>query len=55
MFIKVEFDFSGIGNKNMYLMYYEELEFFFIYFFEIECVWFWMIFGDVYIMYVKVL
>ena len=52
---KVEFDFPGIGPKNMYLMYHEELESLSKHFPEIERARFWMTFGDAYIMHAKVL
>ncbi|MBD3678040.1 MAG: saccharopine dehydrogenase family protein [Rhodobacteraceae bacterium] len=52
---KVEFDFPGVGKKNMYLMYHEELESLSKHFPEIERARFWMTFGDAYIMHAKVL
>jgi saccharopine dehydrogenase (NAD+, L-lysine-forming) len=52
---KVEFDFPGIGPKNMYLMYHEELESLSKHFPEIQRARFWMTFGDAYIMHAKVL
>ncbi len=52
---KVEFDFPGIGPKNMYLMYHEELESLSTHFPEIERARFWMTFGDAYITHAKVL
>lgn len=52
---KVEFDFPGVGPKNMYLMYHEELESLSTHFPEIERARFWMTFGDAYIMHAKVL
>src|SRR6056297_783999 len=52
---KVEFDFPGIGPKNMYLMYHEELESLTAHFPEIERARFWMTFGDEYIKHVTVL
>ncbi len=55
MTTKVEFDFPGIGQKNMYLMYHEELESLAKHFPEIERARFWMTFGDAYIMHAKVL
>ncbi len=55
MTTKVEFDFPAIGNKNMYLMYHEELESLSTHFPEIERARFWMTFGDAYIMHAKVL
>ena len=52
---KVEFDFPGVGPKNMYLMYHEELESMSTHFPEVERARFWMTFGDAYIMHAKVL
>ncbi|MEM9812647.1 MAG: saccharopine dehydrogenase family protein [Pseudomonadota bacterium] len=55
MTTKVEFDFPGIGPKNMYLMYHEELESLAAHFPEIERARFWMTFGDEYIKHATVL
>ncbi|WP_422049854.1 saccharopine dehydrogenase family protein [Shimia sp.] len=52
---KVEFDFPGVGMKNMYQMYHEELESLATHFPEIERARFWMTFGDAYIMHATVL
>ncbi|MFY0691218.1 MAG: saccharopine dehydrogenase family protein [Paracoccaceae bacterium] len=52
---KVAFDFPGVGEKNMYLMYHEELESLKTHFPEIERARFWMTFGDAYINHVTVL
>ncbi|KZK82387.1 Carboxynorspermidine synthase [Pseudovibrio sp. Ad46] len=52
---KVAFDFPGVGEKNMYLMYHEELESMKTHFPEIERARFWMTFGDAYINHVRVL
>ncbi|WP_343563373.1 saccharopine dehydrogenase family protein [Kiloniella sp. b19] len=52
---KVAFDFPGVGEKNMYLMYHEELESMKTHFPEIERARFWMTFGDAYINHVTVL
>ncbi len=52
---KVAFDFPGIGERNMYLMYHEELESIVKHFPEVERARFWMTFGDAYIMHAKVL
>ncbi len=52
---KVQFDFPGVGQKNMYLMYHEELESLKTHFTEIERARFWMTFGDAYINHVTVL
>ncbi|ATI43144.1 saccharopine dehydrogenase [Pacificitalea manganoxidans] len=55
MSTKVPFDFPGVGEKNMYLMYHEELESLSTHFPEIERARFWMTFGDAYINHVTVL
>ncbi|MEL7041163.1 MAG: saccharopine dehydrogenase family protein [Pseudomonadota bacterium] len=55
MSTKVSFDFPGIGEKTMYLMYHEELESLKTHFPEIERARFWMTFGDAYINHVQVL
>lgn len=52
---KVSYDFPGVGPKNMYLMYHEELESLSTHFPEIERARFWMTFGDAYINHVTVL
>lgn len=52
---KVAYDFPAIGEKNMYLMYHEELESLSAHFPEIERARFWMTFGDAYINHVTVL
>jgi saccharopine dehydrogenase (NAD+, L-lysine-forming) len=52
---KVAFDFPEVGEKNMYLMYHEELESLSTHFPEIERARFWMTFGDEYIKHVTVL
>lgn len=52
---KVAFDFPAVGEKNMYLMYHEELESLKTHFPEIERARFWMTFGDAYINHVTVL
>jgi len=52
---KVPFDFPGVGKKNMYLMYHEELESLKTHFPEIQRARFWMTFGDAYINHVRVL
>mgnify|MGYP003321265499 CR=1 FL=1 len=51
---KVSFKFPEIGNKNMYLMYHEELESLIKYFPEIKRARFWMTFGDQYLNYLNV-
>lgn len=55
MTTKVAFDFPAVGEKNMYLMYHEELESMKTHFPEIERARFWMTFGDAYINHVTVL
>ena len=55
MSTKVPFDFPGVGEKNMYLMYHEEMESLSTHFPEIERARFWMTFGDAYINHVTVL
>jgi len=52
---KVEFDFEGVGPKNMYMMYHEELESLARFIPEMERARFWMTFGDAYIMHLTVL
>ncbi len=52
---KYTFDFPEVGEKNMYLMYHEELESLSTHFPEIERARFWMTFGDAYINHVTVL
>ena len=52
---KVAFDFPGVGQRNMYLMYHEELESLSTHFSEIKRARFWMTFGDAYINHVTVL
>jgi saccharopine dehydrogenase (NAD+, L-lysine-forming) len=50
-----KFDFPVVGEKNMYLMYHEELESLKTHFPEIRRARFWMTFGDAYINHVTVL
>ncbi len=52
---KVEFDFEGVGRKNMYMMYHEELESLARFAPEMERARFWMTFGDQYITHLTVL
>jgi saccharopine dehydrogenase (NAD+, L-lysine-forming) len=52
---KVTFDFEGIGTRNMYLMYHEELESLVKFIPELERARFWMTFSDQYITYLTVL
>jgi saccharopine dehydrogenase (NAD+, L-lysine-forming) len=50
-----EFDFEGVGPKNMYMMYHEELESLARFVPEMERARFWMTFGDQYITHLTVL
>jgi saccharopine dehydrogenase (NAD+, L-lysine-forming) len=52
---KVQFDFEAVGQKNMYMMYHEELESLAKFLPELERARFWMTFGDAYIMHLTVL
>ncbi|WP_067733117.1 saccharopine dehydrogenase family protein [Novosphingobium naphthalenivorans] len=52
---KVSFDFEGVGPKNMYMMYHEELESLAKFLPELERGRFWMTFGDAYIQHLTVL
>ncbi|MCE7797548.1 saccharopine dehydrogenase family protein [Sphingobium sufflavum] len=52
---KQSFDFEGVGPKNMYLMYHEELESLATHFPEIKRLRFWMTFGDAYLKHLEVL
>jgi saccharopine dehydrogenase (NAD+, L-lysine forming) len=55
MTIRQNFDFEGVGPKNMYLMYHEELESLARHVPELERARFWMTFGDAYINHLTVL
>lgn len=55
MSTKQSFDFEGVGTKNMYLMYHEELESLAKFIPELERARFWMTFGDEYIKHLTVL
>ena len=55
MSVKQSFDFAGVGAKNMYLMYHEELESLAKFIPEMERARFWMTFGDEYIKHLTVL
>ena len=55
MSVKQGFDFEGVGPKNMYLMYHEELESLARFVPELERARFWMTFGDEYIKHLTVL
>lgn len=50
-----EFNFEGVGPKNMYMMYHEELESLAKFNPEMERARFWMTFGDEYIKHLTVL
>ena len=52
---KVAFDFEQVGQKNMYMMYHEELESLAKFIPELERARFWMTFGDAYINHLTVL
>ncbi|HVR91627.1 MAG TPA: saccharopine dehydrogenase family protein [Novosphingobium sp.] len=53
--IRQSFEFEGVGPKNMYLMYHEEIESLKTHLPEIERIRFWMTFGDAYITHLTVL
>ncbi len=55
MSVKQSFDFEGVGPKNMYLMYHEEIESLKTHLPEIRRIRFWMTFGDAYITHLNVL
>ena len=52
---KHTFDFPEVGERNMYLMYHEELESLVKHFPEIQRARFWMTFGDSYLKHLEVL
>ncbi len=52
---KIEFNFPGVGKRNMYLMYHEELESIVKNFSDLKQARFWMTFGDQYLNYLSVL
>ncbi len=52
---KVAFDFEGVGVRNMYLMYHEELESLATHMPGLKRARFWMTFGDEYIKHLTVL
>jgi len=52
---KQSFDFPHVGNRNMYLMYHEELESLSKHFPELSRARFWMTFGDAYLTHLNVL
>jgi saccharopine dehydrogenase (NAD+, L-lysine forming) len=49
------FEFPEVGERNMYLMYHEELESLTTHLPEIESARFWMTFGDAYLKHLEVL
>jgi len=49
------FDFPEVGDRNMYLMYHEELESLVKHFPQIQRARFWMTFGDAYLKHLEVL
>jgi saccharopine dehydrogenase (NAD+, L-lysine forming) len=55
MATRESFDFEGVGPRNMYLMYHEELESLVRFIPELERARFWMTFGDAYINHLTVL
>jgi saccharopine dehydrogenase (NAD+, L-lysine forming) len=55
MTIRQNFEFEGVGQRNMYLMYHEELESLAKFIPEMERARFWMTFGDAYIQHLTVL
>ncbi len=55
MQIKQKFDFDGVGERTMYLMYHEELESLHAHLPEIQRIRFWMTFGEQYITHLTVL
>ena len=52
---KQSFNFPQVGNRNMYLMYHEELESLSKHFPELTRARFWMTFGDAYLTHLNVL
>ena len=52
---KQSFDFPQVGNRNMYLMYHEELESLSKHFPELTHARFWMTFSDAYLTHLNVL
>jgi len=52
---KQRYDFPEVGERNMYLMYHEELESLVTHLPEIERARFWMTFGDAYLKHLEVL
>lgn len=52
---KQTFDFAEVGERNMYLMYHEEIESLSTHIPEIKRIRFWMTFGEAYLMHLEVL
>ncbi len=52
---KQTFDFPKVGDRNMYLMYHEELESLVKHFPDLQRARFWMTFGDAYLKHLEVL
>ena len=52
---KQTFDFEKVGEKNMYLMYHEEIESLKTHIPEIQRIRFWMTFGEAYLTHLEVL
>ena len=55
LFQRQSFSFPEVGDRNMYLMYHEELESLVKHFPEIKRARFWMTFGDAYLQHLEVL
>ncbi len=53
--VKKTFDFDGVGEKDMYLLYHEEMESLVKHFPEVKRMRFWMTFGQSYLTHLKVL
>ncbi len=53
--IKQEFEFEGIGRRNMYVMYHEELESLARFMPDVKRIRFFMTFGDSYLKHIEVL
>ena len=49
------FDFPGIGPREMYLMYHEELESLVRHLPGLQRIWFWMTFSQEYLTHLRVL
>ncbi|MGL4943240.1 MAG: saccharopine dehydrogenase C-terminal domain-containing protein [Thermoguttaceae bacterium] len=53
--VKRVFDFPQVGNRDMYLLYHEEMESLTKHFPEVERMRFWMTFGESYLTHLRVL